>query len=209
MRNLAVLVPVKSSAVKSRLSGVLSESERREFALLLLSGVMSQLRRARLLQSTYVISSDKRVQDLAIATGASSILEARDRGVNSAVTLGIRESGSPSTVLVLPSDLPLVKASEIEHIIELKERLDVVIVPSLSFNGTNALVLSGRRLMPLSYDHDSFWNHLGGGARKGLSMGVSSEPGLMFDVDSPSDFRALAHSGHRGPAAEFARKALR
>ncbi len=209
MRDFAVLVPVKSSAVKSRLSGVLSESERREFALLLLSGLMGQLRKAGLLQSTYVISPDRRVRDLALATGARSILEAKDKGVNSAVALGIRESGSPSTILVLPSDLPLLKASEVEHIIELKEHLDVVIVPSLSFNGTNALVLSGRRLIPLRYDDDSFWNHLGGGAKKGLSVGVSSEPGLMFDIDSPADLAALARSGRRIPPAEFARRALR
>ncbi len=209
MKDLAVLVPVKSSAVKSRLSGVLSEPERREFALLLLSWVMRQLGKAGLLQSTWVISSDRRVQELASAAGARSVSETRDRGVNSAVALGIRASGGPSTIMVIPSDLPLLKASEIEHIVELKERLDLVIVPSLSFNGTNALVLSGSRRIPLSYDDDSFWNHLASGSRKGLSVGVSSEPGLMFDVDSPADLAALARSGHPTPAAEFARKALR
>ena len=50
MIGLAVLVPVKSSGAKSRLSGVLSEGERREFASLLLKDLHAALGRAGLLE---------------------------------------------------------------------------------------------------------------------------------------------------------------
>jgi 2-phospho-L-lactate guanylyltransferase (CobY/MobA/RfbA family) len=83
----------------------------------------------------------------------------------------------------------------------------VVIAPSASFNGTNALVFSPKAGLALSYDRDSFWNHIRASGRKGLSVGVSSEPGLTFDLDSPHDLRLLARSKARNPAVEFARRA--
>ncbi len=130
--------------------------------------------------------------------------------MNSAVRRGIVQLGSPEAVLVLPSDLPLVSGSEIKRLLSLKsEGLDAAIVPSASFDGTNAFAFPTRRGLPLSYDRDSFWNHVAACARKGLSLGVSSEPGIMFDIDSPEDLRKLAGSSSDGPAAAFARRVTR
>ena len=210
MTPLAVLVPVKSSETKSRLAAVLSRKERREFTVLALSGVLGCIKDAGLIHSCHVISSDERFLGLAAQMGAGSIAEPRDEGVNAAVRRAVRELKGPETVLVLPSDLPLLKTSEIEHILSLKGGgLDVVVVPSRSFDGTNALVFSPRSGLPLRYDNNSFWNHLAGGARIGLSMGVSSETGLMFDVDSSGDLEVLARSRAGGAPVEFARRVRR
>jgi 2-phospho-L-lactate/phosphoenolpyruvate guanylyltransferase len=207
---LAVLVPVKSSGPKSRLSGVLSAQERREFGELLLGEVLKTLRRAGLLGVSYVVSSDRRILELSKKLGSGTITEPQDAGVDSAVTRGIEEARFPDSVLVLPSDLPFIKASEIRHLLELGSLgLDVVLVPSSAFDGTNALLFKTTSGFALSYDDNSFWNHLKGAARKGLSVGVCSEPGLMFDVDSPADLGFLAHSKSDRVPSVFARRAAR
>lgn len=210
MTSLAVLIPVKSSGVKSRLSEVLSSKERQELATLLLSGVLDALGEARMLGACRVVSSDGRVLKFAAEKGAGIVSEPRDDGVNAAVARGIMQEGSAATVLVLPSDLPFIRAREIRHILSLKRAgADVVLVPSSSFDGTNALVFRPSVGLSISYDDDSFWNHLKRGARKGLSVAVSVEPGIMFDVDSPADFLALARSKSVNPPATFARRAER
>jgi 2-phospho-L-lactate guanylyltransferase len=157
---------------------------------------------------THVISSDSEVLRLATKSGAGTVREARDEGVNAAVETGVAALRRPLKVLVLPSDLPLVRASHLRHIMSLSEVLQVVIAPSASFNGTNALVFPPGVGPPLSYDNDSFWNHLRATGRKRLSVGVVSEPGLTFDLDSPEDLRRLARTAVSTPAAAFARRRI-
>lgn len=206
MTSLAVLVPVKSSRVKSRLAGILSEYQRREFANLLLTDVLGALKEAGLLSVTHVISSDRAILRLAERLGAKGIPELQDSGVNSAVARGISEANREN-VLVLPSDLPLLRRYEIQRVIELKSAgVDLVMAPSSAFDGTNALLFSPRNRFPLSYDNNSFWNHLAASARKSLSTAVCCQRGLMFDVDSPEDFHSLARSRSDRPSAVFARK---
>jgi len=209
LMSLAILIPVKSKGAKSRLAPLLSPTERRELASLLLSGVLGALGEAGLLRLTFVISSDRNILDLSAHMGAGTIREPGDDGVNSAVIRGVEAAGTPEAVLVLPSDLPLIRASDVKHLLSLRRAgLDVVIVPSLSYDGTNALLYGTTTRLKLSYDDDSFWNHLASGARKGLSVAISSEHGLMFDIDSEEDFKALARTGVKRPAVAFARRAV-
>lgn len=204
---IAIIVPVKSSGRKSRLSGLLGRPEREEFARLLLVDVLRALKVARLLSSTWVVSPDESILGLASRAGSRTLKEPGDAGVNAAVFRGLGPIAGGSRALVLPADLPLLKGSEVRRFIEMTKGLDVGIAPSKGFDGTNALLFSSR--LRLSYDHDSFWNHLSGAAREGLSVGVCTEPGLMFDVDTPEDMRMLARSGSDRPSAKFARRTTR
>ena len=207
MSSLAVLVPVKSSRVKSRLANVLSESLRREFANLLLSDVLGVLKEAGLIGVTHVISADKAVLGLAEGMGAIGVPELKDNGVNAAVRGGVAATRNAENVLVVPADLPLLRASEIKKVVALRSAgIDVVMAPSSAFDGTNALLFSPSSRFPLSYDNDSFWNHLAASARMGISTAVSCQRGLMFDVDSPEDFHSLAQSRSNRPSAAFARR---
>jgi 2-phospho-L-lactate/phosphoenolpyruvate guanylyltransferase len=183
--------------------------ERQQLESLLLSGVLKALREAGLLAATRVISSDAEILRLATGFGAGVVREARDQGVNSAVEAGVGALGRPLKVLILPSDLPLLRASQLRHLVSLSESLQVVIAPSSSFNGTNALVFPPRMGLTLSYDNDSFWNHVRTSGRKGLSIGVVSKPGLTFDLDTPEDLGKLARARVITPAVAFARRATR
>jgi 2-phospho-L-lactate/phosphoenolpyruvate guanylyltransferase len=205
----AVLVPVKSTGAKSRLSQVLSEKERREFVVLLLLELLAELRKAALIGNSRVISSDGRILGLAASKGALPVRETADAGVNEAVLEGIKSAEEAAAFLVLPADLPLITSSHILHLLRMgSSGLSVVLAPSLGFNGTNALVFSPRDGLELSYDRDSFWNHLRSAARCGISTGVCSTKEVMFDVDTPSDLRALASMKSTRPPVVFARRVL-
>ncbi len=208
MTSVAVLVPVKGGNVKTRLSAVLSADQRRRFARLTLGDVLASLKSAGLISSTYVISPDGGVLEMAKRLGATAVKEPKDSGVNSAVLLGMRKVRS-EVVMVVPSDLPLLRSSDISRLLELKEGLDIVIAPSVGFTGTNALVFSRSRPLALSYDDNSFWNHLRGAARASMTAGVCCRPGVMFDVDSTEDLRALARSSGGRASAAFARRSAR
>jgi 2-phospho-L-lactate guanylyltransferase len=175
-----------------------------------LSDVLDALKKAGMAENCYVVSPDRQVLSLASRLGAKRIPEPRDNGVNSAVVRGMREASGFEDIMVVPSDLPLLKASDVRHLLTLRSRGPrTVIAPSLAFDGTNAYLFSRIDPITLSYDNDSFWRHLSDVAKKGLSVAVSSLPGVMFDVDSPEDFRMLARAQVNTPSAAFAREALR
>ena len=206
----AVIVPVKSAGRKSRLSGFLAKTQREEFAKLLFVDVAGALQGAGLLPTTYVVSPDPAVLALASRLGSRTVAEPGDAGVNSAVAKGLDAISSQSHVLVIPADLPLLRASELRHIVAMASYgVDVGVSPSRAFDGTNALLFRKSSRPALSFDRDSFWNHLSASGKRGFSVGVCTEAGLMFDVDSPDDLRALAKSRSKRMSAEFARRALR
>ena len=210
MSGLAVIVPVKSAGRKSRLSAVLGRGEREEFTRILLSQVLHALRSSGLLRRCYVVSPDRDILEFAAKAGARPVREPSDAGVNAAVAAGLRAAGEGSDALVIPADLHLLLASELKRLLAARRSgSGVAIAPSVAFDGTNALLLPGGSRLRLSYDDDSFWNHLSGAARERLAVRVCTEPGLMFDVDSSGDLRKLAESGSTGPSATFARRALR
>lgn len=204
-----VIIPVKSGEKKSRLSGVLGRGQRERFAGLLLADALGALRGAGFLRSSYVVSSDESMLSLAARLGSRTVKEPEDMGVNSAVARGLDAVRGNPQVLVIPADLPLLRASELKHMARISgSGAEVAIAPSLAFDGTNALLFEKAINPALSYDRDSFWNHLEGFGGQGLRVAVCTEPGVMFDVDSPEDLRLLARSSSQRPSAEFARRVL-
>lgn len=203
-----VIIPVKSSGAKSRLSTILSPTQRAKLSDVLLGAVLSAVSRAGLLPLTYVVTSDVDAMDRATKLGAKTIVEPSDAGVNSAVARGLQKAQGRDA-LVIPSDLPLLQPSDLKAVLSLRASgLDVVISPSRAFDGTNALLFPAKSRLELRFDDDSFWNHVAGAGSDRTKLGVCTRPGLMFDVDTPEDLRSLASSPQRNVAAGFARSLL-
>ena len=210
MNTLAVVVPVKSDGGKSRLSPVLTANERKAFARSMFLGLLGALTKAGLIGSCMVVSSDRDALKFAAALGARPVRERADSGVNSAVHAAMAAAPKAGEFLVLPSDLPLLRAPDVLGLLRLRALgPEIVLSPSSSFDGTNALLFPRDPSFPLSFDRDSFWNHLDGASGLGFSVGVCARRGIMFDVDSPADLMRLAGSKARSESAGLARELAR
>ncbi len=110
--------------------------------------------------------------------------------------------------MVVPSDLPLLTSRELRIAARLGSQFGCVISPSKSFNGTNLLLFSRKTGLTLSYDSDSFWNHVRGAARNRSTLAVYCGRGVLFDVDSVGDLQELAGARINTRSVEFARKAI-
>lgn len=205
-----MIIPVKSDGAKSRLSSVVPEAGRRELNRLMLENVLSAVKGAGLSGSCYVVSSDPGALEAASLAGAIPVRESGDSGVDGAVELGVRAAEGAESALVVPCDLPLLTAEGVRHILSFRRGgLDVVVSPSLAFDGTNALLFPTGQRFPLSYDRDSFWGHLSAAAYEGLSVAVCARAEIMLDLDTPADLEALAGSGSVAPPAVLARSFVR
>lgn len=210
LKATAVLIPFKADRRKSRLSGILGPGQRRRLAELMLLDTLRAFRVADLLPRCYVITSDVRALALARRAGVQTIRESRDEGVNAAVWMGVRAlGGQVRDFMVIPSDLPTLTADEVMHALALKHIFGCVLSPSRSFDGTNLLIFSRKALPTLSYDSDSFWNHVRWAAMNGLSLAVYGGEGTMSDVDTPEDLRSLSLFSKGIPSVRYAREALK
>ena len=176
---------------------------------MMLLDVLAAFKKAGLLNMSYVVTSDAAALGRAKGAGALIVEEPRDEGVNAAVLAGMNARGRDADFMVVPSDLPSLTADEIETALRLKRTFDCVLSPSRSFDGTNLLLFSPESMPALSYDSDSFWNHVRGAATKGITLAVCCGEGIMSDVDTPEDLRALSVSRRKTPSREFAREALK
>jgi 2-phospho-L-lactate guanylyltransferase len=192
MMTTAVLVPFKGDRYKSRLAPVLDAEQRKQFAYLLLESVLGAIAEAGLRRDSCVISPDPEAWARASRAGVSYLRERADAGVNAAVRRGMRRLANRDSFMVLPSDLALLTAPDIKHAMRMGRDASLVIAPSSSFNGTNLLMFPRRFGRFLSYDDNSFWNHLDAAAGLGLRTTVVTRKALVFDVDTPQDAAEFA-----------------
>jgi 2-phospho-L-lactate guanylyltransferase len=195
MSSCWALTPVKElDAAKSRLAGVLTPGERRSLALALLERLATALSGCPVLSGWMVITRDSEVAAFARSRGATVVREA-GTGLNAAVAQGCREAvrRGAESVLVLPSDLPLVGVDEITRIVQLGAGVAraVVVVPCVRREGTNALLLKPPGVIPPAFGPDSASRHLWLAAVSGAAGIYVPDSPLAYDVDRPEDLTSL------------------
>ena len=172
---------------------MLSADERVELASLMLDDTLATLRVAGL--QILVVSGDRRAKQIAESHGARFIHEEKDSGVNSALSLADRhciDAGASENVVV-PQDLPLLNAGDINQIIaSAREEKCVAICPSLRYDGTNVLLRRPPDIIKTHYDNNSYEMHIKSASDAGVSAHVMRLERLMFDIDTPEDVTRLA-----------------
>ena len=118
--NVAALMPVKGFRnAKQRLSPLLSGAAREVLAETMFRDVLRQVRLARGLVGTFVVTGDDKVAVIAAAVGAQVIRETAEDGETRAVDfarLELKRAGCEA-VLILPADMPLVRAGDVEAVL--------------------------------------------------------------------------------------------
>jgi 2-phospho-L-lactate guanylyltransferase len=183
------LIPAKPYAEsKSRLAPLLSPEERAALSRWLL------LRTARLARAVVsevvVVSRDRALLADARAEGAWGLLET-ETGLNPALTQAARFTGEKGAtgVLVLPADLPLLTARDLETILALGDTPPAaVIAPCRRETGTNALLVRPTDLIPFAFGPDSFAAHCAAARAAGVEPVVYRSPTIALDLDTPEDW---------------------
>jgi 2-phospho-L-lactate guanylyltransferase len=188
------LVPVKDlTQAKVRLSPLLSPTERHVLARAMLEDVLAALRHASTVERIALVTTDAQALSLAAQWGFEVVDEGSGRGETGAVELAIkvcRERGA-SSLAVIPGDIPLLTAADVDCVIQQGTQYDVVIVPSWDSRGTNAIMLRPPDALQLRFGSWSFFPHVKQAKRKGLSYKVVRLPRVALDVDTPEDLTRL------------------
>ena len=198
---LWLLVPVKPFEIaKSRLSAILTPTDRAQIARELLVQTLRLGRTSDLFAAMLVISRSEEVLAVAELEQAHALHE-EGEGLNSAIAQGIAyaEGAGAEGVLVLPADLPLMTRTDLLEITDLIEEVDVVVVASVD-GGTNALCQRLPAPIAPAFGTESFSRHLAEAQAARCRVAILSSPTVAFDLDSPENWRMLFESSVQGGA---------
>ena len=91
-------------------------------------------------------------------------------------------------VLVLPADVPMVTAEDIEQILHLgRYNTTVVLAPDANEDGTNALLCNPPGFIPFSYGPGSFLRHKTLAEEAGATVKIYRSDRISLDIDTPPD----------------------
>jgi 2-phospho-L-lactate guanylyltransferase len=192
-----ILVPVKNLAfAKQRLAALLDQPTRTALAQAMLLDVLETLREWTARPEVAVVSSDPFALDLARRFEFQIIPDSTNRGETDAIEMATRicETRGLDSTLVIPGDIPLMQAWELEKILEAAPEQGCVLVPAADGRGTNAAWRRPAALFPLRFGNDSFKPHLTAAHATQKPCVVLSLPSIAIDVDNPSDLRQIAEA---------------
>jgi 2-phospho-L-lactate/phosphoenolpyruvate guanylyltransferase len=186
------IVPVKKIGVsKRRLSQCLSTQERKALTVAMLEDVLQALKASKV-SKVLVVSNDPNVQPIAEQFGVFFFSPIR-KGLNAAVEEAFVwcMKNKADSVLVLPSDIPLISSTDINAILTLGSNdRRVVLVPSKDW-GTNAFFQCPPHLVHACFGSESFKKHVNEAIRKGASVKFYYSLGAGLDIDSIDDLQVL------------------
>jgi 2-phospho-L-lactate guanylyltransferase len=208
-----ILVPVKdTSTAKQRLASVLSREQRTLLARTMLKDICAAL--AEVVGPPLSLPGLERqggdfarpaialVTDDAFATGLARhygfqiIVDNDNRGESEAIAMATAEAekrGAQFT-MVLPGDIPLLRACEVEAVLAAMPEEGSVLVPAADARGTNAVLRRPCALFPLRFGNDSFLPHRAAARATGKTSVVLDNadlPGIALDIDRPADLAQL------------------
>lgn len=189
-----ILVPVKNLAsAKQRLASVLDQPSRTKLAQAMLHDVMSVLHAWEDRPAFAVVTSDPYAVSLAAQYGFEVIPDPDNPGETGAIEMATRicVERRVEWTLVIPADIPLIQAWELEEIMKHAPREGSLLVPAADGRGTNAAFRRPANLFPLRFGNDSFKPHHAAAELTGKACIVLKLPGIAVDVDNPEDLQQL------------------
>lgn len=192
-------MPVKDLwGTKSRLSPILNPGARAGLTLYMMGRVIRALQDADV-NEVAVVSPDPVVLHTAADHGATPVTQ-ESRGLNPALEEGRQwamDKGA-TTLLVLPADLPLLDAEDVQAVIGSSgDAPSAVISPDANRAGTNALLLKPPDALPFLFGEGSYDAHVRSAVERGVPIEVCERPHLAFDLDTADDFRELREKGQQ------------
>ena len=183
---VAALVPVKNlDFAKSRLASILSTVERKKMVSVMLETVLSAAFKCPEITEVFIVA-DRYFTGVG---GTTIIVEESNRGYNEAITAALDNDrlANNDAMIIIPCDLPLIRAEDLGTFIKGFKRNGIRIAPARDEEGTNALLLSPPHIMKTQFGKGSFLKHRQEAKRVTSDVAIVSIPGLAFDIDKPQD----------------------
>jgi 2-phospho-L-lactate guanylyltransferase len=181
------------SAPKRRLAPLLRPAQRRQLAQAMLNDVLTALDDARGIERLVVVTRDANVYYGVEPLGVVSLYDTgRSYRAAAAQAAEAAREGGAEGLLMLPGDLPLLTAAEVETLLEMSSEVPVTLVPSRSGDGTNALLTRPPGVIRYRYGRSSYHRHLEEASALGLATVTVRLEGISVDIDEPADLLWLA-----------------
>ena len=207
-----ILVPVKNlSAAKQRLADMLDQPARTRLAQAMLHDVLACLHGWKECPPVGVVTSDPFAVALASQFRFEIIPDPDNPGETGAIEMATRicvERAVDSTI-VIPGDIPLIRAEELAEILKHAPAVGSVLVPAADGRGTNAAFRRPADLFPLRFGNDSFKPHHAAAKATGKPCVIIELPGIAVDVDNPEDLQRLIDLPGETRAQQLAREYCR
>ena len=187
------VVPIKSFAgAKKRLAGVLGNGVRAALARAMAKDVITALKQVSELDAILVVTASTEVREFAHLEGARCWDDPLTDDLTGSLEAAARHlvvSERVDTMMVIPSDVPLVTPELLSNALE--NHASLTLASDDVGEGTNLLIASPPELIRLCYDGHGFRTHLARGQALGISPKVVVDAGIHLDVDTPEDLRKL------------------
>jgi len=195
---MRAVIPFKKSNAKSRLGALLSEKEREELAMAMLTDVADALASSGCFNVIDILSTS-------IIDFERANIVLTDNGLNEALNEYLQKMSSHSMnepVLIIMADIPLVSINNIRDIVS--SAADIVISPG-RMGGTNALFIRDPSRFHVDYYGASFLKHFEIASRNGLRIEVFDSFNLSTDIDEVADLAEVLLHG-KGHAQNYLKK---
>jgi len=191
------LLPLKDLvSAKTRLSGVLSPSERRALAQAMVEDVLATLTSHPQISSVTLVSDDPGADLLAGKYGIDFLDERRftRRGLNpvleTACDLSVGTQGH--LTLILHGDIPLLSHTDIDLALARMEEVGGLVIGCDRLGlGTNLLLFNADSRPTLHFGADSCEKHANSARAGKIAVSVLRTAAIGLDVDEPADLVSL------------------
>ena len=202
------IVPLKTLEVaKQRLASLLVPSERRDLMLAMARDVLAALCQSTALTGILLVSRTPEEDALAQSFSTERFAESPDADLPGALTQAsnhLMEHFGARGVMVIPEDVPLIQATEVDQLLAGHDR--VTVVPDSDNLGTNCLILSPPDVIGFVFDGKSFKPHVNAAFDQGLTPQIAPTRGFSLDIDTTDDLRHLLAVGRSTQTGTFLEK---
>jgi 2-phospho-L-lactate guanylyltransferase (CobY/MobA/RfbA family) len=106
--------------------------------------------------------------------------------------------------MIVPADVPLLDADEIDSILEAHKQ--VTVVPDRDHVGTNCLIATPPDAIPFIFDGRSFKPHVDAAFAAGITPNIIPARGFSLDIDTEADLQELLRRGPPTQTGTFLHK---
>jgi len=199
-RTFAVIPVSRLSCAKTRLSPKLTINERENLLKAMLKDVITALNGT--VENILIVSSDDDVLYYVEKFNVETLKEIGNTGLNGGLAQAMEYSSRfCDNVLIMPSDVPLIKKSLVKTLLKKGEEFDMVIAPSKG-GGTNALLCPVRGFKTKFGDY-SFFEHIKEAKRNNLTYTIFDSFYLSLDVNTAEDLGEILLHGSETETSRY------